>query len=357
MTRINEIKPLLISPLPPPSGGDSTWSERYLQYCNKKKIEIKHVNTALIGKRSENASDSFSLFDEIKRTFRIWKMIKKSIKSKNVNIAHLNTNCSPKGLIRDYWSSHILRKKHIPYIVHCRCNVQDQIKKSKIGLFFFRKMCSKSSRVLVQNSFSLDYLKTLGINQVILMPNHIESSYISENHSIRNKIEKIAFIGHIKKTKGVSEIVEVAKIKKGIDFYLVGPITEQELLHNANNIHFLGEKSLNEVKGMLDDSDVLLFPTYTEGFSNSLLEAMSRGLPSITTNVGANKDMIEDEGGIVLSENSVEDIIKALEIMDDNKVRQKMSIWCIEKVKRTYAIKIVFSKICSLYREVLDEIH
>lgn len=357
MTKIDDIKPLLISPLPPPAGGDSTWSKRYLQYCNEKKINIKHVNTALIGKRSENASDSFSLLDEIKRTFGIWKMIKKSIKSKGVNIAHLNTNCSPKGLIRDYWSSRILKKKHIRYIIHCRCNVQDQIKKSKIGLFFFKKMCSKSSRVLVQNSFSLQYVKSLGIGQVVLMPNYIESSYISEEHSIRNKIEKVTFIGHIKKTKGIKEIVEVAKAKKDTNFYLVGPISEQELLYNANNIHFLGEKSLCEVKKILDDSDVLLFPTYTEGFSNSLLEAMSRGLPSITTNVGANKDMIENEGGIILSENSAKAIIKALEIMNDHKVRQKMSIWCIEKVKRTYTIEKVFSKIWNLYKEVLDEIH
>lgn len=357
MKNITDIKPLLISPLPPPCGGDSTWSKRYLQYCNDKKIEIKHVNTALIGKRSENVSDSFQLFDEIKRAFRIWRQIKQSIKSKNINIAHLNTNCSPKGLVRDYLSSKILTKKHIPYIVHCRCNVQDQIKKSRIGLFFFKKLCSKSSRVFVQNSFSFEYVKNLKINQVVLMPNCIESSYISNHHTIRDRIEKVSFVGHIKRTKGVNEIIEVAKIKKNIEFYLVGPLTEKELLCDANNIHFLRQKSVSEVKKILDESDVLLFPTYTEGFSNSLLEAMSRGLPSITTNVGANKDMIEDKGGIILSENSVDAIIESLKIMNDSKTRQKMSIWCIEKVKNTYTFEMVFSKIWSIYSEVLDEIH
>ena len=50
----------------------------------------------------------------------------------------------------------------------------------------------------------------------------------------------------------------------------------------------------------LDKADVFLFPSYTEGFSISLTEAMASGLPCIASDVGANQDMLENHGGILI---------------------------------------------------------
>ena len=43
---------LLLSPLPPPSGGIARWTERYLEWCNGKH-DVAVVNTALQGERAE----------------------------------------------------------------------------------------------------------------------------------------------------------------------------------------------------------------------------------------------------------------------------------------------------------------
>ena len=70
-----------------------------------------------------------------------------------------------------------------------------------------------------------------------------------------------------------------------------------------NNVKFLGNKKHEEIIYYLDQADVFVFPSYSEGFSLALLEAMSRGLPIIVTDVGNNKELLENKigkGGIII---------------------------------------------------------
>ena len=102
----------------------------------------------------------------------------------------------------------------------------------------------------------------------------------------------------------------------------------------------------------MDDADIFVFPTYSEGFSLALVEAMARGLPIITTDTGANMDMVENKGGIVVSIGDVDSMATALERMKDVSSRVKMSQWNIEKVKNCYLSKIIISSLENYYREV-----
>ena len=61
---------LLLSPLPPPSGGIARWTERYLEWCNGKH-DVAVVNTALQGERAGEAGKQRKLTDEIKRALYV----------------------------------------------------------------------------------------------------------------------------------------------------------------------------------------------------------------------------------------------------------------------------------------------
>lgn len=86
----------------------------------------------------------------------------------------------------------------------------------------------------------------------------------------------------------------------------------------------------------------------------SLTEAMAAGLPCIATDVGANKDMLEDKGGIIIPAGDGTAIIQALESMSDSTVRQKMSNWNIDKVKNEYTLEKVMYRIYNIYQDVLS---
>jgi len=118
---------------------------------------------------------------------------------------------------------------------------------------------------------------------------------------------------------------------------------------NINNVGIVDPECLKDI---LDDADIFLFPTYSEGFSNALLEAMARGLPIIATDVGANKDMIEEKGGIIIPTKDITSIVEAVKKLEDPQMRLNMSIWNIQKVKKYYTIDIVINHLEDVYKHV-----
>ena len=107
-----------------------------------------------------------------------------------------------------------------------------------------------------------------------------------------------------------------------------------------------------DVEKQLDNADVFVFPSLTEGFSNALLEAMARGLPVIATDVGAARDMIENSGGIIVPVHDVNAMQHALNNMERVETRKVMSEWNINKVKSCYEYDQVLKNIFHIYKEV-----
>lgn len=352
-----DISVLLVAPIPPPAGGDSTWTYKYLMYCKAKDYVVYHVNTSMIGKRSLTTSDSFKIIDEIKRCMKIWKGIKVQCRNRP-SVVHMNTNCSPRGVLRDYISASIIAKKRIPIILHCRCNVEDQIGSSKIGLFVFRHLLKKCRRVLVQNDYSKNYLSVFAGKKVVFMPNYIESNYINSMREIHDSVRTILYVGHIRRTKGIDELLVCAEAMPDKRFVLAGPITKDytnNYFERYKNVSVLGSVDEKKVKELLDSADLFLFPSYTEGFSNAVLEGMARGIPIITTSVGANKEMLENCGGVICHTGNPEELIQAIESVSSKSIRERMSKWNMNKVLGNYTIEAVMQSMRDLYKEVLDE--
>lgn len=70
----------------------------------------------------------------------------------------------------------------------------------------------------------------------------------------------------------------------------------------ANHVRWLGER--RDVLDLLAAADVAVLPSHEEGFSNSLIEAMGRGLPVIATSVGGNVDaIVHDVTGLLVAPN------------------------------------------------------
>ena len=97
----------------------------------------------------------------------------------------------------------------------------------------------------------------------------------------------------------------------------------------------IGEK---EKKAMYDSCDILLCPSYSEGMPNVILEAMSRGLAIIATNVGAIRLLVSEDNGVLLQEckpNLIFDAINNFISMDKNILIEKKAS-SVEKIKEGF---------------------
>lgn len=339
------MKVLLISQLHPYFGGIQNWAKEYIEYCKNNNVDIHVVDASVVGKRSVDSNDRVDIKEEINRCFSIWRNIKKELKENKFDIVHLNSACSSKGIIRDYISAKIIKKYNSKLIFHCHCNIKNQLRGNT---YFFNKLIKLSDKVLVLNDDSYNFVLDYRKGNVYKVPNFIDESYIVDKREINDEIKNVLYVGHIRHTKGIKEILDASKYFKDINFILCGPIVDKDLISDLDNVKFIGSKNHDEVKELMLSSDVFLFPSYTEGFSLSILEAMACGLPIITTDVGANKECIKD-GGIICKLKDSDSIVEAINRLMDKDIRVKMSAYNINRVKDLYTSDVVIKKLIKLY--------
>lgn len=353
----NNLRILLVSPLPPPAGGIASWTQQYIEWSVKNNLSVEIVNTAVIGKRAEKINQKTTMLDELKRTKDIIKELKTKINEFSPQIIHLNTPCGKLGIIRDFLCAQIAKSNAVKLIVHYRCNIEDQVNQSFISRFFLRRLSNIADLNLVLNSSSNQYLMKATRSNSIITANFISENFVlDKNKNISPDIKIISFVGHVQRTKGILEIIDAAKHLPDITFKIAGPVSNDiSKIDKPNNLFFLGSLSKQEVKNLLQESDAFLFPSYTEGFANALLEAMAMGLPIITTPVGANVDMIESIGGLVVEVGNPKSIIDAINNIKSSIVRSRMSAWNLNKVKNEYTIEKVMEKLIFYYVNELSK--
>ena len=222
----------------------------------------------------------------------------------------------------------------------------------QVGEEVYISMVNKSEKVLVLNSSSKNYVEKINSGKADLCPNFVLTNQISDYHKIRDRIEKVIYVGDVRLSKGSDDFYLLAKQNPEVKFIVVGSVTEEiAQLDKPKNVHTLGRLEATDVEKQLNDADVFVFPSLTEGFSNAMLEAMAHGLPIIATDVGAATDMIENCGGTVVSIHDVSAMQSALNNMNKPETRKAMSEWNINKVKQCYEYNQVKKKILQVYEE------
>lgn len=119
---------------------------------------------------------------------------------------------------------------------------------------------------------------------------------------------RFVFIGRIVRDKGINELAEA--FKRLLDKYpnvtltLVGPYEDdldpvtpatREIIDNTDAIKAVGRQA--DVRLWLSEADVLVFPSYREGFPNVVIEAGAMGLPSIVTDINGSREIITTMNG------------------------------------------------------------
>lgn len=343
---------LLLSPLPPPSGGIARWTQRFLTW-GEEKIDVTVVNTALVGDRAGEAGIKKRMTVEAKRALLIINNTRNRLKRKP-DIMHLNTSCSKQGIFRDWICVGLADKRGVPIVVHCHCNIEDQIGKGKLPKKIFEKIADKAKVVLVLNQKSRDYVEKIVPGKARICPNFVMTDQIAKEHKVNDHFTTGMYVGDVRFSKGSDDIYELAEQCQDKKFIVIGSVTdEMKKIKKPDNVIIMGRLEAVDVYRQLDEADVFIFPSLTEGFSNALLEAMARGVPVIATDVGANKDMIEERGGVIVPVHDVEAMKAALYDMEPKEKRKKMSEWNINKVKKYYEYNKVLQELMHIYEEII----
>lgn len=170
-----------------------------------------------------------------------------------------------------------------------------------------------------------------------------------EKFSRRQEVEEMAkgiktegiftfiFVGRIVGDKGINELVsafaELHKKYENTRLLLVGrfekeldPLKAETLnvIDKHISIELLGPKYGDELLAYYAASDCFVFPSYREGFPNTVMEAGAMGLPSIVTDINGSREIIIDgKNGVIIPSKDVEALYHAMEEMITNSDKTK----------------------------------
>lgn len=139
-------------------------------------------------------------------------------------------------------------------------------------------------------------------NHVIDIPSGIDDEWIAAAPLPAGGRRNFLFIGRNEKRKGIDDLLRCKQVIAESDagFHWVGPIPESKQL-DCSNCTYHGEvKDSEQLKAIIDQCQILLVPSHSEGMPNVILEAMARGLAVIATRVGAVPALVDETCGSVI---------------------------------------------------------
>lgn len=174
----------------------------------------------------------------------------------------------------------------------------------------------------------------------------------------------IIFVGRLAPEKNIESLLEAWSLvdisyQANWKLLIVGDGPLQKYLKDLaqeygvnHSVVFLGESS--NVVDWLGISDIYVLTSNAEGLSNSLLEAMSVGLPVITTNVSGVKDLrIDDNAGFVVPVGDIQALSRRLDyLMYSKSKRQEMGLIARSIILDNYSVKHVAKRYEALYKSL-----
>ncbi|SKA88585.1 Glycosyltransferase involved in cell wall bisynthesis [Caloramator quimbayensis] len=263
-----------------------------------------------------------------------------------------------------YIAYKIYKKYNIPYIIteHFTGFQRGIIneKEKKLAKKAFEKSRYNAAVSVPFANFLENYFE-LKFN---VIPNTIDTNFFCiKGNKINSKYFTFINVSFLTYKKGIDVLInafyKAFNNNKSVRLKLIGDGDERKYLEEMvkklnlqDRVLFLGNKDRNYIKDELLNSDVYVCASREETFGVSLIEAMSCGLPVISTICGGPEDFINSKVGILIQKNNVNELTKAL-IDIYNNYHLYDRIYIRNYVKDRFDFEIISKEIINMYKQII----
>lgn len=229
----------------------------------------------------------------------------------------------------------------------------------------------KASTVQALSDEIVDELMSIGVDarRVVQIPNGLDLKTFrpgtaEEKGAARDRLglpEKATialFTGRFARYKGIHDLLAVHGDMQhsGLVLALVGSAeTDRPIAEIQQSESLIVRGWTDSVVDYMRAADIFVVPSYADGMSNALLEAMGCGLAIVATRVGAAEEMIEDGvSGLLIEPGDRVALAAALEsLLVEPALRLQLGRSARSAVER-FAIPRVVERIEEAYRDMVD---
>lgn len=224
-----------------------------------------------------------------------------------------------------------------------------------------RKVLSMGDAFLVLAPYlKVFFGKLIGEEKITVFPDAIAMPEPLEQNQKKYGSQKILFLGRICKEKGIRELLQAMKnlheTYPDAKLYLGGiyedAALEEEVKEQAPYVENAGWVTGKEKEALLQACDLFVLPSYFEGQSVAILEAMAHGCAVAASDVGGIPMMIEpEETGLLFQPKDAESLQAALgRLLSDASLCEKLGNAAREKVKKEFSMEKNIEELLSIYR-------
>lgn len=170
----------------------------------------------------------------------------------------------------------------------------------------------------------------------------------------------ILMLGRLLNQKGIPEFIDIAeKIKKlypesqflwaGEEDPMHPDAVAATWLHKQPNVKYLGR--VGDVHSLLAKADIMLFPSYREGFPRAVLEAAATGLPVVGFDVPGVREAIKDgESGFLVPYKDIHTMfMRVNELLSDPVLRKRMGRSARKRVEAEFDKQFIHKQYLKVY--------
>ena len=226
---------------------------------------------------------------------------------------------------------------------------------------------------LLNNGITKKPLQVLGYGNV----KGVDLSYYVRSEELKVKSEELKtdgvftflFVGRIVRDKGINELVKAFQHLHSHNLntrlWLVGayedsldPISNEtrQIIADNDGIEAVGVKRGDELLAYYAAADCFVFPSYREGFPNTVLEAGAMGLPSVVTNINGSREIIiEGFNGVIIPPRDEQALFKAMtEMLENTEKRKEMATNARPIIAQRFEASFVRACLYDFYRRILQ---
>lgn len=197
-------------------------------------------------------------------------------------------------------------------------------------------------RVLVPSSYYMEDLESMGVSRskMELFPRGTDCSVFSPQwmdeafflrFGGRRESLKLLYVGRVSREKDldilVDSFLEIRKKRDDVELFIVGDgpyLGELTKLLSGYGGFICGTLFDEDLSRAYASADIFIFPSTTDTYGNSVLEAQASGLPAIVTDKGGPREIImPDKTGLICQGRDVKNLVETIEVLMNNNIRRR----------------------------------
>lgn len=223
------------------------------------------------------------------------------------------------------------------------------------------RMLNQADKVLVLGKYWADTMEEiLPKEKMEVLYNGVE---VPTERLYNLNAQNIAYFGVINKDKGVPELLEAMKLldeklptKQMLLLYgkdLDGDLERRiKALQLENRVRYCGWIDAKQRDEALKDAMLSVLPSHFEGLSMSIIEAMSYGVPVVTTNISTMPELVGEDIHLI-EVNEPQQLANEIErYCTDEELRETCSLKLYERAKEKFTLEQTINALLETYRQL-----